>query len=438
MMMMMRRVRAASSAAGFGFAGLVLPPLPPLVVVVVVLMALVGADQRAQAEVVFDQDTFGNLHINTSADGAGGGRVLLNGVDVLGLLQQQQERMQAVQARVCQRQTLVDVTGIAVPSGNRKWSDGVLANNGRIYTTPFRSDTVLIIDPSTNSADATTISDLGTDTFKWGGGVLAPNGRIYASPVTAPSVLVIDPETNTVDGTSMPVSGAHEDDEFAFFKWTKGVLAPNGNIYCVPLDAASVLVIDPAAGTADATTIVSGAGTSVISDKWLGAVLADSNGRIYGIPYNADAVLIVDPATNTADNTTIRGFGGMQKKWRGGVLGANGLIYGIPYEATGVLIIDPATNAVDTGAIAGSANLFWQGGVLLHDGRILAFPAFSTPSALIIDPATNTTDTTTVTGFDAVGTAYAGGVLVPATGRVYLIPSRAETIPVINTLCIPS
>ena len=37
--------------------------------------------------------------------------------------------------------------------------------------------------------------------------------------------------------------------------WYGGVLAPNGKIYCIPSSATSVLIIDPATGTTDTTTL---------------------------------------------------------------------------------------------------------------------------------------------------------------------------------------
>ena len=38
---------------------------------------------------------------------------------------------------------------------------------------------------------------------KWAGGVLAPNGKIYCVPIIPESVLIIDPVTNTAETTSI-------------------------------------------------------------------------------------------------------------------------------------------------------------------------------------------------------------------------------------------
>ena len=80
------------------------------------------------------------------------------------------------------------------------------------------------------------------------------------------------------------------------------------------------------ADTADTTAITGLSGTG----KWLGGVLAP-NGKIYGIPLDATSVLIIDPASNTANTTAITGLSG-REKWIGGVLAPNGKIYGIPLQ----------------------------------------------------------------------------------------------------------
>ena len=80
------------------------------------------------------------------------------------------------------------------------------------------------------------------------------------------------------------------------FKWTGGVLAPNGKIYGIPCDASSVLIIDPVTNTANTTAITGLSG----ADKWAGGVLAP-NGKIYGIPYNASSVLIIKTGLPSVD-----------------------------------------------------------------------------------------------------------------------------------------
>jgi hypothetical protein len=99
-------------------------------------------------------------------------------------------------------------------------------------------------------------------------------------------------------------------------KWTGGVLAPNGKIYCPPtLDATSILVIDP---TNDTTTTFGS-----LNKVWAGGVLAP-NGKIYFIPSYplSTTVLLVDPTTNTVSS-----FGSLSGYWESSVLASNGKIY---------------------------------------------------------------------------------------------------------------
>jgi hypothetical protein len=74
------------------------------------------------------------------------------------------------------------------------------------------------------------------------------------------------------------------------YRWLGGVLAPNGKIYGMPFNIASVLIIDPMVGTTDTTSMVGLSG----SDKWMGGMLAP-NGKIYAMPCNIALVLIIDP-----------------------------------------------------------------------------------------------------------------------------------------------
>jgi hypothetical protein len=106
----------------------------------------------------------------------------------------------------------------------------------------------LIIDPVTDTADATTITGLfGVD--KWSAGVLAPSGRIFGVPRDSTGVLIIDPVTDTADTDT--ITGL-----FGTGKWVGGTLAPNGKIYCMPRDATSVLIIDPLANGSYPTNLL--------------------------------------------------------------------------------------------------------------------------------------------------------------------------------------
>ncbi|MEM7181193.1 MAG: putative Ig domain-containing protein [Spirochaetota bacterium] len=309
-----------------------------------------------------------------------------------------------------------DRSTIAGLSGSYKWYGGVLASNGKIYGIPYDSNKVLIIDPTTNTANTNTITGLSGNQ-KWNSGVLGPNGKIYGIPSYTNKVLIIDPTNNTTDTSSITGLSGN-------YKWAGGVLAPNGKIYGIPADSTKVLIIDTANNTANTSSIAGLSGTF----KWCGGVLAP-NGKIYGIPDSSDKVLIIDPTTDTADTSSISGLSGSEK-WCGGVLASNGKIYGIPHSSNKVLIIDPTTNTTDTTTITGLSGTWkWSGGVLAPNGKIYGIP-YDSNKVLIIDPANNTASTSTITGLSGTQKWF-GGVLAP-NGKIYGIPADSNNVLIID------
>jgi hypothetical protein len=178
------------------------------------------------------------------------------------------------------------------PSEPSKWYGGVLAPNGKIYCIPWKADYVMIIDPESDTVDPDAISFTAFADLKWTGGVLATNGKIYCIPQAPLRILIIDPAMNTVELVGyLP----HDED-----KWAGGVLGPDGKIYGIPRDYHSVLVIDPTDDTIypDGISLEEELGNARFDeDKWTGGVLAP-NGKIYCVPNEADSVLIIDPHSN--------------------------------------------------------------------------------------------------------------------------------------------
>merc|ERR1712232_1068622 len=82
---------------------------------------------------------------------------------------------------------------IAGHGGGFKWQTGITAPNGMIYALPPYANTVLKINPVTDTT--TTFGELGEEAYKWRHGVVAMNGNIYAVPDTAQTVLKIEPFT---------------------------------------------------------------------------------------------------------------------------------------------------------------------------------------------------------------------------------------------------
>ena len=168
---------------------------------------------------------------------------------------------------------------------------------------PGTSPSVAILNPITNIVDQTTITGLGSGDLKWFGGVLAPNGNIYGIPdqPATNSVLIVDPKTDTADtqsitGISSLPRGPHG--------WKSSCLHPDGKIYCAPYTSQTVLIIDPITNTVNNTDII-GLGNPNVKPgdrhQWHCGVLAP-NEKIYFIPLGffwvpLGRVLIVDPSS---------------------------------------------------------------------------------------------------------------------------------------------
>ena len=102
---------------------------------------------------------------------------------------------------------------------------------------------------------------------------------MYCCPVTASDVLVIDPITNTTKmiPTGLPAS--------AEVYLAEGIVATDDKLYCAPYGLQrDVLVIDPVLEVVD--TIPTGL-TGSLHYRGIAAV----DGKVYCAPYNADVVL---------------------------------------------------------------------------------------------------------------------------------------------------
>ena len=243
---------------------------------------------------------------------------------------------------------------------------------------------------------------------KWRGGVLAADGNIYGIPLNATQVLRFDPRTQQATRVGAELPGG--------YKWSGGVLAADGNIYGIPFDATQVLRFDPR--TQQATLV----GAELPGGyKWCGGVLA-ADGNIYGIPFDATQVLRFDPRTQQATLVGAELPGGA--KWSGGVLAADGNIYGIPFDATQVLRFDPRTQqATRVGAeLPGGCQVVRRraGGRRQH----LRHPVNAT-QVLRFDPRTQQA---TLVGAELPGDyKWHGGVLA-ADGNIYGIPLDATQV----------
>ena len=266
---------------------------------------------------------------------------------------------------------------------------------------------------------------------KWVGGVVAPNGKIYCIPSNAANVLIIDPVNNTDTSSNfgLDLSGNG--------KWWGGCLGSNGRIFAIPQNETRVLVINPSTNTATLTNFGLDLSNNWGSNKWTGGVVG-LNGKIYCIPTNATKVLVINPSNETAVLTDFGLNLSGDSKWWGGAMGPDGKIYCIPVSVSDFLIIDTLNDT----AIRSNLGLTipggfpWLGAVLGSDGKIYGVP-FGTvspgpPGVLIID--TNK-QIATINNFGinfADGTTkWTGGCLGP-DGRIYCAPEGASNFLIID------
>ena len=273
--------------------------------------------------------------------------------------------------RLLESSTPVDVTN--------KWYGGLLGGDDAVYGVPYAASGVLRIDCRTNAV--TILGEFGFREYNWHGGVKAGNGCIYAHPAhssyalkidTSPrrpppaSSVVADPndddENDDDDGegrlTLLPIRRASYDtDRVTRYKWLGGALGADGNVYNMPSDASSILVIDTKTDMATTFGYVEEG-----KNKWQGGVCA-RNGFVYAVPADAGTVLQIDtrPIVGDDDGGGMGGRGGERReedmrgrvrlvgdlpletdKWQGGFAGRDGCIYAIPENFHRIMKLTPS------------------------------------------------------------------------------------------------
>ena len=252
------------------------------------------------------------------------------------------------------------------------------------------------------------------------GAVVGPNGKIYFIPFNAATVLVHDPQKGTTESINLPNGQVTE-------KYLGGVLGPNGCIYCTPFHhAAEMAVIDTKTHAVKMVFARSGGW------KWRGGV-ATGNGKIYCPPDQAGMVFTVD----TAHDDLTGEFGNNPpfpvSAFSGAAIGGDGRIYFPPLDSRTCFRLDPRQQ--DKVEIFGNApgGFAYAGAVAGSDGRVYCVPA-NADHVLAIDPAGPLATPLQLPGNVPVGRghAFSGGVLGP-DGNIYCIPHNESRILVIDT-----
>ena len=247
------------------------------------------------------------------------------------------------------------LSSITQTNSGYSYKGGVLHTNGNIYFIPYASSDVMVVNPSTNALSTIHLSTSGYDVNTSSqGAVLGPNDKIYCIPTGTTNIVIINPNTKEItfgtggDLLNPPISGQ---------QWVGGVLAPNGNIYCIPFRASNALIINT---SNDSVSYTSGGGSlsPLLWNSSTGAAQIYAcgalapNGNIYCIPVEASNILII----NTFTNTVSYGTGGnslsppLSSGQRNGgcTLAPNGNIYAFGKKGNKVLIISNTCTLLPT------------------------------------------------------------------------------------------
>ena len=164
--------------------------------------------------------------------------------------------------------------------------------------------------------------------FKWLRGVQMSTGIIVGIPCHADSILCVDPKTETVFTVDWDPQDPMAPERGLQWKWHGGQISSHdGCLYCIPQRAETVLKFDPLTNKA---TFLGGPFPG--RNKWYGGLIGPADGAIYGVNQNHCSVLRIDPTSQTA---TLHGdFEPGGYKWHGGVVGPDNNIYGIPAHGT--------------------------------------------------------------------------------------------------------
>ncbi|CAJ1462025.1 unnamed protein product [Effrenium voratum] len=168
-----------------------------------------------------------------------------------------------------------------------KWMHGVVGIDGQIYCMPGSATAILRIHPGASGADATVeLMDggglLDSTERKWSQGVLGPDGRIFGVPHGAAQVLVIDTSNDQVSLIGPLLSGG-------LYKWHSGVLALDGAIYVAPYDTERVLRINASADLVEEVL----EGFAMAGEHQYSGLALTPSGAMYGFPaYNADILAL--------------------------------------------------------------------------------------------------------------------------------------------------
>lgn len=263
----------------------------------------------------------------------------------------------------------------------------ILGANGKLYSPPWEEGgNVLVIDPTTDTATLENFNtaNLPGNAFVYGfynyyTGELANNGKIYCPPYFRDTILVLDPASNTSYQIQIPYDGM--DPPF----YTTAVSGANGLIYC--LGRKDCLIINPNDDSYFITTfngVVPTFSTTVNTFRWTSGVKCLADDKLYFVSRYADYLIVIDTSIGfygTAERKTF-GSAAIQsgQNYTGIANGQDGLLHLSPYGSSNANVywttINPITNTatdINITSIVNNGFSSW-GAITGNDAGIYSAP----------------------------------------------------------------
>ena len=292
-----------------------------------------------------------------------------------------------------------------------KWLDFVDGNDGFLYGIPCYARRVVKFNPIEKSL--TEIGpDFGEGGHKWSCGVLANNGNIYCAPYDADLILKI----NTNDGTVETLENVELPERGRPWMWASGALAADNHIYYMPTNARRIMRLNT-----DNDSLSSVGDDLGYGCKYSGTVVGNDD-CLYGIPYEAKRIVKFDPS-NPYTTSTVGEEAEEAFECGNGVLAGDGYIYALN-GAGQVLQIDTTSNNYTwIGDEIYSADEWgeWWGDPIVGVDKCIYWPPADANRVLKFDPETQQLPSLVGDDLGERGCKWQGGALA-IDGVIYCIP----------------
>ena len=314
--------------------------------------------------------------------------------------------------------------------GNRKFIAAYVNDTDSVFSLPYTTHRVLQINALTNKP---------TDVIPNGSGFLQKlyldgqyvsgvasldNKKFYGIPYQNKRVLKITGSTGAAEYLPQTFDG----------RWNFGVCAWNRNIYCVPAESSSLLVIDTKEESKSEVLPFTNLRGSVLN-KWWGAVLAGepdatagpAQGLIFGIPSDLSVLLELNPGVPLRSKTLPSS---------GCVMPDKRLVVYTPSTSGALLpggkavnVYDSVTKQLTAHQISATGNVSYAEGIPLSSSEVLFVPCYNLEDAFVyegrighFDTASNTFTYLSMVNVELAAPYPSRGGVQYAAGKVAWVP----------------